>query len=242
MQLLTGSFLYLRNIVTDFTVRFCPDISSCREKSIVGFIMAASMKYLSLYFWLALCFPLVILAQWTQTNGPFGGRITGFAVSGPNHFAGTEGGGVYLSTDSGTSWTVVNAGLMNTNVQSLVVIGTNLFAGTNGAGVWRRPLTEMITSVERMSDQLPEGYALHRNYPNPFNPSTTIAFSLPHTGFVTLKVFNTLGQEVATLVSQELSAGYYETSFDAAGLGSGIYFYRLTAGAFTEIKQMVLMK
>ena len=127
-------------------------------------------------------------------------------------------------------------------IQCLAVSGTNLFAGTFGSGTWRRPLSEMITSVEQTSAQLPEGFALYQNYPNPFNPSSTIAFSLPGAGYVTLKVFNTLGEEVASLVSQELSAGTYETRWDASGTASGIYFYRLQAGNVIETKKLVLLR
>ena len=71
-------------------------------------------------------------AQWVQTNGPFGGTINSLVVSGTNIFAGTFGGGVFLSTDNGSNWTAVNNGLTNTDVRSLLVSGTNIFAGTLG--------------------------------------------------------------------------------------------------------------
>ena len=89
-------------------------------------------------FLLSLMHAGVAHAQWVQTNGPYGGMIISFAVSGTNLFAGT-GGGVFLSTNNGTSWTEVNNGLTNTHVYTLAVSGTNLFAGTLGGGVWRRP-------------------------------------------------------------------------------------------------------
>ena len=78
------------------------------------------------------------LAQWVQTNGPYGGYVYCFAVSGTNLFVGTTGGGVFLSTNNGTSWTAVNTGLTNTVVLALAVSGTNLFAGNYYGGVWRR--------------------------------------------------------------------------------------------------------
>ncbi|MEX0601758.1 MAG: regulator, partial [Bacteroidota bacterium] len=77
-----------------------------------------------------------LFAQWVQTNGPYGGFVRSLAVSGTNLFAGTDGGGVFLSTNNGTSWTQVNTGLTNTDVRSLAVSGTNLFAGTDGGGVF----------------------------------------------------------------------------------------------------------
>lgn len=85
-------------------------------------------------------------------------------------------------------------------------------------------------------------YALSQNYPNPFNPSTRIQFSLPKASNVTLKVFNMLGQEVATLVSGSLSAGDHDVTFNAKNLASGLYFYRLTADQFTSVKKMMLLK
>ncbi len=89
---------------------------------------------------------------------------------------------------------------------------------------------------------LPEAYALDQNYPNPFNPSTTISFSLPRASDVSLKVFNLLGQEVATLVNGNQAAGPHEVTFNAAGLSSGVYFYKLVTGDFTQVKKMSLVK
>lgn len=98
----------------------------------------------------------------------------------------------------------------------------------------------LITGIE--DEQIPQGFALEQNYPNPFNPSTTIRFTVPERGQVNLKVFNSLGQEIQTLVSGEREQGSYEVSFDASGLPSGLYFYRLQTGANVEVKKMVLLK
>jgi hypothetical protein len=84
-------------------------------------------------------------------------------------------------------------------------------------------------------------FDLFQNYPNPFNPSTTIGYSLPKTANVSLKVFNTLGQEVAALVNELRSPGYYKVQWNASNVTSGIYFYRLQAGEFVETKKMVLL-
>ena len=121
---------------------------------------------------------------------------------------------------------------------SFAVSGTNLFAGTEG-GVWRRPLSEM-TSVEGLSTELPTRFSLGQNYPNPFNPSTTIPFSVPSKAFVSLKVFDALGREVSSLVSEELSAGTHSRQWSAVGLASGIYFYRLQAGNVVEPRRLIL--
>jgi hypothetical protein len=89
---------------------------------------------------------------------------------------------------------------------------------------------------------IPETYTLEQNYPNPFNPTTTIAFTLPHTGMASLKVFNALGQEVATLINGNIPAGAHEVQFNAAGLASGVYFYKLISGDFSQVKKMALVK
>jgi hypothetical protein len=101
---------------------------------------------------------------------------------------------------------------------------------------------EGVASVENISEVLPNNYTLSQNYPNPFNPSTSINFSIPNSEFVSLKVYNILGSEVATLVNENLSAGSYRFNFDAADLASGIYLYELNAGSFREIKKMNLLK
>ena len=85
-------------------------------------------------------------------------------------------------------------------------------------------------------------FSLSQNYPNPFNPSTTIKFQIPELSFVTFKVYDVLGNEMRTLVNEEKSIGSYEVNFDASGLPSGIYFYRLKAGPFVETKKMLLLK
>jgi len=89
---------------------------------------------------------------------------------------------------------------------------------------------------------MPTEYALHQNYPNPFNPSTTIRFDLVEPQYVTLKVYNSLGQQVKELVNEYYSAGSHEVTLNASSLSSGAYFYRMTAGKFTAVKSFVLVK
>jgi hypothetical protein len=89
---------------------------------------------------------------------------------------------------------------------------------------------------------LPTEYALRQNYPNPFNPSTTIDFAVPQASHVTVVVYNLLGQQVATLVNESLPAGFYTRHFAATGLTSGLYFYRMTAGEFSFLRKMTVLK
>ena len=88
----------------------------------------------------------------------------------------------------------------------------------------------------------PDSYNLAQNYPNPFNPSTSIQYAISSRQFVSLKVYDVLGNEIATLVNEEKDRGVYTVNFDATSLASGIYLYRIQAGSFTETKKMILMK
>jgi len=113
--------------------------------------------------------------------------------------------------------------------------------GKNGAS--GRDMLALDTEVE----VLPESFDLKANYPNPFNPTTTIAFDLPEASQVTLEVFDMMGRRVATLVNGDMAAGRYEAAWNAradngSSVASGVYIYRLRAGSFESVKQMVLMK
>jgi len=118
----------------------------------------------------------------------------------------------------------------------------------------RTKFGEIITSISSGENEiLPIKFSLAQNYPNPFNPTTKIKYSIPSTGtsslstsggmkLVQLKVYDILGNEVATLVNEEKPAGEYEVEFNASKLPSGIYFYRLKAGNFIQTKKMILIK
>ena len=99
-----------------------------------------------------------------------------------------------------------------------------------------------VTLVEETSALQPTNYVLEQNYPNPFNPSTTIRYTLPASGRVAVRVYNILGQAVATLVDGNQNAGSYEVSFNASALSSGVYFYRIQSGSFEAVKKMMLLK
>jgi parallel beta-helix repeat protein len=97
-------------------------------------------------------------------------------------------------------------------------------------------------NLQKTSIQTPKEYALYANYPNPFNPTTTINFQIPEDGFVTLKVYDILGREVASLVNADKKAGYYSCDFDASKLSSGVYIYKITANNFVQSKKMLMIK
>ena len=97
------------------------------------------------------------------------------------------------------------------------------------------------TPIEDLK-KIPDEFGLSQNYPNPFNPTTQINYSIPSAQKVNLKVYDELGKEVATLVNNEQAAGNYTVDFDASRFASGVYFYRIQAGSFNQIKKMILMK
>lgn len=141
----------------------------------------------------------------------------------------------------------VSGGIYSCNIMVMkdVIPGSNVNAAnteTNAQPVYWR-VTMPLVKITEVSSIIPERFTLEQNYPNPFNPSTLIRFSLPQASNVTLKVFNVSGQEVATLVNNELvGSGVKEVSFNAANLSSGLYFYTITAGNFQETKKMMLIK
>ena len=110
------------------------------------------------------------------------------------------------------------------------------------AGFWYQTV-DIITSIEAIpNDLLPKEFRLEQNYPNPFNPTTTIQFALPKRSAVTLKLFDILGREVATLVDEELQAGEYKVIFEAEALPSGVYFYRIQTEGLVKTRKLTLLK
>ncbi len=101
---------------------------------------------------------------------------------------------------------------------------------------------DVITGIVPVGTEIPKDFSVSQNYPNPFNPVTKIDFALPKSGNVTMKVYNILGKEVATLVNETKNAGNYTVSFNASNLSSGMYFYKIEANGFTEVKKMMLVK
>jgi hypothetical protein len=94
-----------------------------------------------------------------------------------------------------------------------------------------------------MQNNIPDKFSLEQNYPNPFNPSTEIKYALPNSSYVTIKVYNILGREVAALINHEYKeAGYHNVLFDGTNLASGVYFYKIEAGSYISTKKMVLIK
>ncbi len=186
-------------------------------------------------------------AAWSAVNSGITNSVCyTFALTGVNLFAGTDiipsGGSIFLTTNNGSNWTQMNQGFATTPlVSSLLISNGYLIAGTGGSSVWRRPLSEMI-GIRNTGTEIPESFSLSQNYPNPFNPNTIIGFQIPVSVNTVLKVYDITGKEVAALVNQSLKPGSYEVTFDGSNLPSGIYFYSLTAGKYSETKKLTLLK
>jgi photosystem II stability/assembly factor-like uncharacterized protein len=150
-------------------------------------------------------------------------------------------GSIIKSTNQGVNWIAQNSNTFSTlrwgyfiddNIgYSVGDLGT-IIKTTNGGSVF----------ISQIGSNIPDKYSLKQNYPNPFNPTTNIKFDITKSENVKLIVFDALGREVFTLVNEQLSPGTYETSWDASKYSSGVYFYRITAGEYSETKRMTLIK
>jgi len=152
------------------------------------------------------------------------------------------------------SWTFTGGSPSTSNLQNptgitystpgtyeVKLVATNSF----GSDTITRTSYVVVTNpstIVKNENEIPDKYSLGQNYPNPFNPVTKIQLQVPRLKFVKLLVYDILGKEVATLVNEQLSAGSYTVTFNAGNLKSGIYFYKLTAGEYSEVKKMILMK
>ena len=150
--------------------------------------------------------------------------------------------GIFKSINSGANWInqVPSNGTDTYNSIFFIDNSTGWSVGKNGKIL--KTITGGLTSVNQSSENIPIKYSLLQNYPNPFNPVTHLEFGISELGFVSLKVYDVLGNEIKTLVNEIKSPGVYKVVFDGSNLSSGIYFYKITAGEFSEVRKMTLLK
>lgn len=151
-------------------------------------------------------------------------------------------GNILKTTDGGASWTRQLTGVDNTFYAVAAPDANNATVVGNIHGIMHTSSGGVSEVEENTVTPAPRQYDLDQNYPNPFNPSTVIEFSVPYASYVTLKVFDVLGQTISTLVNEPMSAGSYSVSWNATGIASGVYFYRLQAESFSETKKLVLLR
>lgn len=144
------------------------------------------------------------------------------------------------TTNGGTNW-IKKIAPLNVDYLSIRTKGNQGWAvGGNGTVIYNENVT--LTGITQTGIEMPEKFNLSQNYPNPFNPSTNIKFDILRDGFTSLKIYDILGKEVSSLVSEELKAGSYDYQFNGGSINSGIYYYVLRSGEFIQTKKMMLVK
>lgn len=164
-------------------------------------------------------------------------------VSTSTYLAATDVG-VFITNDHGTTWTELASGLPNTVAIHLDYneAANRIRVATHGRGVYETTIT---TGVISYSNDVPSAFTLEQNFPNPFNPTTTIRYSVPSgtvSQRVTLVVYDMLGKHVETIVDQPHAPGTYTATWDARGIASGMYLYRLTSGGFSATRKLMLLR
>jgi ligand-binding sensor domain-containing protein len=156
-------------------------------------------------------------------------------------YAGTSGAGVFRSTNNGNSWAAVNAGLTDLFIDAIAFDADGyVYAGSSIGGDFRS--IQPVTAVQELRTNAPATFSLGQNFPNPFNPTTVIQYSVQGSQHVGLKIFDVLGREVMTLVNEVKPVGQYAIPWDATGVPSGVYYYRLTTGHDMQVRKLVLAK
>ena len=169
-------------------------------------------------------------------------NLTTIFVTNTIKWIGTLGAGLAKFNDS--NWTVYNPG--NSPIPGISIYSIsmdslgNIWIGTDEGLAVHNP--NGIVSVMNNQMIIPKSFTLYQNFPNPFNPTTTIMFEITKQTFVTIKIFDIRGKRIETIISKNISPGLYSEVFDGSKLESGIYFYRLEANGFSETKRMILLK
>jgi hypothetical protein len=181
--------------------------------------------------------------NWFPVPSPVpGGTIDQLCGSGAALIACSDFTGIFRTTNDGSSWLDITPGLPGLQPAYRVAVHNGyLFAGTGGNSVWKRPMSD-ITAVGVDPSGVPERTALAQNYPNPFNPATTVTWTVAAAGKVSVKVYDLLGREVATLFDGIAVPGGQSAVWDASGLPGGVYYVRLTSASSTDVRSMALVR
>lgn len=182
-----------------------------------------------------------------NANGlPTNSIVEQFVFDSDNHiYAATRTDGIFYSEDSGSNWTAKNDGIPTSNgyYPNFNFLYVNpedvVYAGTYSDGLFIGG--DNATAIDPIKN-IPAQFSLEQNYPNPFNPTTNFGFWISDFVFVSLKVYDIMGREVAVLVNEKKQPGDYQVKWDASGFASGIYFYQLEAGNFKQTRRMILMR
>jgi len=178
-------------------------------------------------------------ANYTSLTAPGTGNITGLAGNYFNFWY-TRGNNIYSSSNSGDNWSTAYTG--TTALSDIDISTPNCCPKGWAVGATGTIIGLGLVGVNSNNSEIPLEYKLMQNYPNPFNPSTTIRFAIPLAGNVELRIYDVLGREAALLVNEFRQAGNYTVDFNASAFSSGVYFYTIKSGNFTDTRKMVLIK
>ena len=170
-----------------------------------------------------------------------GPQLYTLALHGDDVYAGLDSG-VYGCNINYDNWYNDSGGLPITSVYSIYISDSSIFVGTESDGIWERPVSQLTSLRGEIGPGVPRTFRLLQNFPNPFNPSTTISYQLSAVRFVTLRIYDALGRKVTTLVDGKQNPGYYNVTFDASNLPSGVYFCRLEVAGKNLVRKMTLIK
>jgi hypothetical protein len=193
--------------------------------------------------------------EFVFTVNPAGTQITKIIFTFVNFTCGPirTSGGITITSQ----WPITNNQFAITNSWSsqplvtMTINGTFTQAGDQASGTWSENVAgticpgswgPVLVSIEELSDGISDGFMLAQNYPNPFNLSTKILFAVPSPGPISIKVYNTFGKEVATLLDTHITPGQYSITWNATNFANGVYVYRMHAGDFVETKELILIK
>jgi len=176
--------------------------------------------------------------HWTYSSCGFANQFTGW-VGGDNGY-----NMLFKTTNGGINWLQENTGTISFPWYSIYCYNDSIVWGVGKQYIIMNTTNggETLVQISINKEQIPKEYELYQNYPNPFNPTTNIRFDIPKDILVSIKIYDILGREVKTLVNEFKNAGSYLVSFDGSEFASGVYFYRIQAGSFVNVKRMILIK
>ncbi|MEK9136666.1 MAG: YCF48-related protein, partial [Bacteroidota bacterium] len=182
-------------------------------------------------------------STWIRRSSGTTRDLEGVAYASALHvYAVGDLGTIVRSTDGGAMWSQQPSGVTNTLYDVAFISRDTGFVVGNSGLILATTTGGVVAVPEEIGSAVPESYALMQNYPNPFNPTTHFGFRIADFGFVSLKVFDVLGRDVATLINGSMHSGTHSVLFDSGNLPSGVYLYRLTVGGFAEVKKMAVVR
>ncbi|MBK8383700.1 MAG: SBBP repeat-containing protein [Ignavibacteria bacterium] len=245
----SGKFDIANSITTDnagnvFVTGYSYDVNSSEDYATVKYNSAGGQQWVSLYNGTGNDFDIA-----TSIKSDVNGNVY---VAGYSYGSGTQEdfATVKYNSNGDQQWAeIFNGDADSSDIAASLAIDQSGNIYTSGYSYVTSSGFDFITikysqtvGVNQISGNLPEKFLLEQNYPNPFNPNTNIRYTIEEAGYTSLTVYNSVGIELSTLISENLQAGSYSAEFNAENYPSGVYYYKLTSGDFTQVKKMILLK